>query len=229
MRCFILEDQAPARRILQNYITRLSGFEITGSAAMPSAASEMLENETIDILFLDLGLPQIDGFAFLERLEAPPVVIVTTAFADRAVDGFAHGVADYLVKPFAFDRFKQATDRALLAMRARQDDTIIAIPVDRGVREFISTKNIASLSADGDYVRITTTNNQLHTLGPLGKWETKLPSPPFVRTHRSHLVNIDFVESIGGGSVTTLGETLSIGSTYKSNLMRMLKIKTGPT
>lgn len=224
--CFILEDQAPARRILENYLARLPGFDVVGSAAAPSTAANILDAESIDLLFLDLGLPQQDGFDFLQTRDDQPVVIVTTAFAIRAVEGYTHGVADYLVKPFAFERFKTATERALMALRAKQDDTIITIPIDRGLREFVPARNTLSVSAYGDYVQLRTAEKALLTLGPLSKWVAQLPSPPFVRIHRSHIVNCDCVTSASSRNVDIHGESLPISSTYAAELNRALDMRT---
>ncbi len=217
-RCFILEDQAPARRILENYLGKLAEFEVVGSAAAPSTAASILGSEPVDLLFLDLGLPQQDGFDFLLTLAKPPVVIVTTAYAARAVEGFTHGVADYLVKPFSFERFKTATERAVTALQARQHDTIVAIPTDRGHRELVATRNILSLTADGDYVAVRTTSQQLLTAGPLSQWASQLPCPPFQRIHRSHIINMDHLNSIDTRSVEVGGKTLPVSSTYSAEL-----------
>lgn len=226
VRCLILEDQAPARRILENYLARLSGFEVVGSAAAPSTATTMLERERVDLLFLDLGLPQRDGFEFLQHCDPAPVVIVTTAFPERAVEGFTHGVADYLVKPFAFERFRAATDRAVLALRARHDETVVTVPIERGIEAFVPTRDILALTADGDYVRFRTKGKTLHTLGPLSKWEAELPSPPFVRVHRSHLVNTDHVTGVSTRAIHIPNERLPVGSTYAAGLAAALKGRT---
>lgn len=223
VRCLILEDQAPARRVLQNYLERLPGFEIVASVALPSVAAGVLDAEPVDLLFLDLGLPQQDGFAFLARRAEPPVVIVTTAFGERALEGFEHGVVDYLVKPFSFARFERSLERARLALRARGDDTIISVPVDRGRKEFVATRDVVSLSADGDYVIIRTVAGRLYTLGPLALWLDRLPTPPFVRIHRSHAVNRDHVSGAGHRSVAAGGEELPVSATYARALKAMLE------
>ncbi len=218
VKCFILEDQAPARRMIESFLARLPDFELAGAAATPSEASAALDAEKTDILFLDLGLPETDGFTFLSARENPPVVIVTTAFSNRALEGFAHGVADYLVKPFSFERFKLALERAQMALRARSDSSILPIPVERGVREFVPMSAILSLAADGDYVRIRTHEKNLHTLGPLSKWEALLPSPLFVRIHRSHIVNSEHISAAGSDFVEIVGQRLAVSATYSSAL-----------
>lgn len=222
LQCVVLEDQAPARRVLESYLARLEGFAHAGSAAVPAAAAALLARRPVDLLFLDLGLPQQDGFAFLETLSPPPVVVVTTAFGGRALEGFTHGVADYLVKPFSFERFKVAAERARLALRARQDASILTVPLDRGRREFVSLGDVTSLSADGDYVIIRTLGGRLYTLGPLASWLERLPSPPFVRVHRSHALNARHVTALEGRCVRVAGETLPVSATHVQALERAL-------
>lgn len=224
--CFILEDQAPARRMIENFLARLPEFELAGSAATPSEASVALDAGNTDILFLDLGLPEKDGFAFLSERTNPPVVVVTTAFSNRALEGFTHGVADYLVKPFAFERFVLALERAQMALRARSDDSILPIPVERGVREFVPMNAILSLSADGDYVRIRTSEKNLHTLGPLAKWEKLLTSPPFIRVHRSHILNSNHISAAGSNFVEIAGYRFAVSATYSSALNSVMAKRT---
>jgi DNA-binding LytR/AlgR family response regulator len=222
VRCFVLEDQAPARRVIESYCARLPDFEIVGSAAVPAAASDALATDSVDLLFLDLGLPQQDGFRFLEALPSPPLVVVTTAFGGRALEGFTHGVVDYLVKPFAFERFRTATARARLALRARHDETILTVPVDRDRREYVRLRDVTSLSADGDYVTIRTVGGRLYTAGPLTRWLERLPAPPFVRVHRSHAVNRDHVTAATGRTVTVDGHPLPVSATCAADLQRAL-------
>lgn len=222
VRCLVLEDQAPARRVLENYLARLPGMDLVGSVAVPSAAAEVLDEQPVDLLFLDLGLPQQDGFRFLAGRSPAPLVIVTTAFGERALEGFEHGVVDYLVKPFSFARFETAVERARLAIRARNDDTILGVPLDRGRREFVATRDIASLSADGDYVIIRTVGGRLYTQGPLTHWLDQLPSPPFVRVHRSHVVNCDHVSRLDSRAVAVAGETVPVSVTHLRELKRLL-------
>lgn len=214
LRCLILEDQAPARRVLETYLARLPACTVVGSVAAPSTAGAILAGESVDLLFLDLGLPQQDGFDFLTRLAKPPVVVVTTAWSARAVEGFTHGVADYLVKPFAFERFRLAVERAEAALRSRDSDRLIAIPVDRGRRELVASRNIRWLSADGDYVQVHTTDRRLLTLGPLARWLEQLPTPPFLRIHRSHVVNVEHLEALEPRQVRVGGQALPVSARH---------------
>jgi DNA-binding LytR/AlgR family response regulator len=223
VRCFILEDQAPARRVVEGYLSQLPGFELVGSAAAPSEALPLLKSVQVELLFLDLGLPQRDGFDFLQALEEPPIIVVTTAYSSRALEGFAHGVADFLVKPFPFERFKIATERAVMGLRARHDETIVTIPIERGLREFVPARSIVSLSADGDYVKIRTVDRYLHTQGPLAKWEAELAALPFVRIHRSHIVNSSFVSKLMVREVEVAGERLPVSATYRKCIEQSLE------
>ena len=220
--CFILEDQAPARRMLEHYLDRLPTCTLLGSAADPTAARAALQNLQIDLLFLDLGLPVEDGFRFLTQLAEPPVVIVTTAFGERALEGFTHGVADYLVKPFSFDRFRTAVQRAESALRARADNTLLEIPLDRGRREYVASLDILSLSADGDYVSIRLTDRRLYTLGPLSRWLERLPTPPFLQIHRSHLINGERIDASEPRSIEIAGQKLPVSASHADAVKRWL-------
>lgn len=220
--CFILEDQAPARRIVENYLTHLPELSIIGSTSSPTEAASTLKNKKVDILFLDLGLPQQDGFEFLEKLANPPVVVVTTAYASRALEGFSHGVVDFLVKPFSLERFRVAVRRATMGLHARTDETIITIPIERCVKEFIPLRNIISFSADGDYVQIRTTEKNLHTLGPLTKWEAKLTSPPFVRIHRSHIINCTYVKTLYRREVQLPEQRLPVSTKHHPDIEKII-------
>ncbi|MEQ8690954.1 MAG: LytTR family DNA-binding domain-containing protein [Pseudomonadales bacterium] len=222
LRCYILEDQAPARRVMENYLARLEDLTVVGGSAVPAEAAQALDRQAVDLLLLDLGLPQQDGFDFLAQRETPPVVIVTTAFGERALEGFNHGVADYLVKPFTFERFSTAIERARIALRARGDSTILSIPVDRGRREYVPSRDVVSFSADGDYVVINTLEARYYTLGPLTAWLARVPCPPFIRIHRSHAVNQHHITGLDGRAVILAGNRLPVSATHMVKLKRLL-------
>jgi DNA-binding LytR/AlgR family response regulator len=131
-------------------------------------------------------------------------------------------VADYLLKPFSFDRFRTAIDRARLALRARKDTSLLPVPLDRGRHEFVRIGDVVSLSADGDYVVIRTTAGKLYTLGPLTSWLDRLPTPPFLRVHRSHVVNVDHVTGVDGRTVRAGDETLPVSATHAGEVRAVL-------
>ncbi|NVO56732.1 response regulator transcription factor [Rhodobacteraceae bacterium B1Z28] len=215
--CIILEDQAPARHLLEDYVKRHAGLELVGATALPSVAREMFRETPADLLFLDLKLPQTDGFAFLRDLPKKPVTIVTTAFPNRALEGFDMGVADYLVKPIAYPRFCTAIDRVQLLLAAREDNSTIAIPLGRNSYRNVPSNDIYWLSADDDYVLIHTGQGDIHVPGPLSDWEGRLSENKFRRIHRSHIVNTDHITERNGNKVTIEGKEFSIGAKFRND------------
>jgi DNA-binding LytR/AlgR family response regulator len=218
LKCFVLEDQAPARQLIESYISKRKDLEFVGSAALPDIAAKVLASNSIDLLFLDLQLPQEDGFNFLKSLNHKPTVIVTTAFPKRAVEGFEAGVADYLVKPFSYDRFSLAVDRAKLLHSPTTEEIKVEIPTGRGKYLYIDSGEIIWLSADGDYVLIHTLRGKFHVQGPLSKWVKKLPKEIFVQIHRSYIININSVTAKKPHSITVGDSELPIGNKYLSSL-----------
>lgn len=217
--CVVLEDQAPARRLLEDYAARHPDLTMIGATALPSIGREMLEAETVDLLFLDLSLPQADGFAFLRGLSDPPVTIVTTAFPNRAIEGYEAGVADYLVKPISYERFCTAVDRAKTLWAADAGKTI-EIQLSKTRFQTVNLSDIHCLSADGDYVRIHTQVGDFHVSGPLSDWQHKLPASGFARIHRSHIVNLKHVSHRNASSLTVAGHELPVGRKYLTNLTK---------
>ncbi|OED46990.1 LytR/AlgR family response regulator transcription factor [Leisingera sp. S232] len=212
--CIILEDQAPARRLLETFAERHPDLNVVGATALPSIGREMLEAETVDLMFLDLSLPQADGFEFLASLTPPPVTIVTTAYPGRAVQGFDLGVADYLVKPITFDRFGVAVSRAQVFLKEKKEEELIKIPLGGGSFQRTSVGKIVWLGADGDYVIIRTTGGKIHVPGPLGDWQNLLPAEKFARVHRSFIVNKQWISKKVGRKLIVDGEEIPIGRTF---------------
>jgi len=212
--CLLLEDQAPARRLLEDYAARHPDLNLIGSTALASLAFEMLETEAVDLLFLDLSLPQTDGFQFLKSQTSPPVTIITTAFPNRAVEGFEVGVADYLVKPIPYGRFCIAIDRAKTVIETGKSKETIRIPTGRNDYQTVRLSDIQCLSADGDYVSIYTDGGHFHVAGPLSDWQVKLPQSRFARVHRSHIVNLDRIDQRSGNTLIIGGIDIPVGPTY---------------
>ena len=217
--CFILEDQAPARLMVEDFVSKLHDLEMMGSSANASIAKSMLKSADIDLLFLDLNISGQDGFELLRALETPPIVIVTTAYPKRALEGFEAGVADYLVKPFSFQRFETAVDRARALITSKRDvPARLELQTQRGKFEYIDQDKVLAISADGDYVIIQTRFQDYHVLGPLSKWAEQLPKHSFAQIHRSHIVNRKRLTDRDAGHVFIEDRQYPIGDKYKGNL-----------
>ncbi len=227
--CLIVEDQAPAQRILARYIADLPHLELAGTCGSALEAMALLHERCIDLIFLDLNLPRLGGFDFLRSLAQPPKVIVTTAYPQHALDGFDLAVVDYLVKPIAFDRFMRAVDkvRGLASSeisdphKQGQSPGKIFVKVDNELRP-VALDDIVFLRAEGDYVTIVTHSTKLFVGGPLAHWERRLPAQRFIRTHKSYIVNLASIARIAGSTIITSAGGLPIGRRYREQLLQGL-------
>ena len=233
MRCLIIEDELPAQRVLQKYLTMTPGTELIGTYQSAVEANEVLRSTTVDTLFLDIRLPFLSGTDFLKTLVQPPrpKVIITTAYPDYAVESFELDVADYLVKPFSFERFLRAINKVrgsaptLLSAPAAHSATkgaSIFVNADKMLHK-VQLADILYLESVKDYVRIVLPEQKIMFLDNLKSWEEKLSAHPFARIHKSYLVNLDKISKVYGNTVVLPGGELPIGRTYKDDFIRRIQ------
>lgn len=235
--CLIIDDEEPARRLIENYVKRLPHLEIVGKCASPLAAIELMQHHHVDLLFLDIQMPDLTGVEFLKTLTQRPLVIFTTAYKDYALEGYELDVVDYLLKPFRFERFVQAVNKA--ANLLRQPDPIIPgtndLPAIEEIKqkdyilvksEFkifrIFFKDIAYIESMKEYVAYHTPEGRILSLGSLKSLEEELPSNQFIRIHKSYMVAKDKVTALEGNLVHIGKMKLPIGSTYRKEVMEAL-------
>ncbi len=216
MTCIIIEDQPPAQRILTKYIGDTEG--LTLKATFPDAVSALafLETTAVDLIFLDLHLPQMSGFDFLKNVAQPPAVVLTTAFPDYALESYEFSVVDYLLKPFSYARFVTAVEKAR-AKRTPVSYTTTEAPREVFVKsgyELIKVQihDIFFIKSDADYTEIVlerplsergdiVPTKKLLSAEPLRYWEETLSPAGFVRTHKSYIVNKTRIEKIVGNQI----------------------------
>lgn len=223
--CCIIEDQPPAQRILQSYVGDLEMLHLKGTFANPIKALEYLSSERVDILYLDIHLPKISGLHFLKKLEVRPKVILTTAFADYALESYELEVIDYLLKPFAFERFAQATHRAIdqinleRAMpREEREESDQRIFIKVGTEYIqIDINDIQFISAEGDYTMIHTTSGRHLVSYSLKYWIDKLPPNKFSQVHKSYIVQIPHIIKVASNQIHLGDKVIPIGRTYKES------------
>ncbi len=234
--CLVVEDQLPAQRILARYIQDLPYLELVALCGNAFEAMSAFHCGKIELMFLDLNLPKLQGFDFLRSLASPPKVIVTTAYPEHAVEAFDLQVADYLVKPIAFKRFIKAVDRVRSAIMA-EDGTAarqptvakpgpavaeeVYVKVDGGHRR-VALSDIVFLRAEGDYTSVITLNERLFAAGSLARWEERLPADRFVRTHKSYIVNLAHAERVTSSTIAAGGSGIPIGRTYRDQFRQRL-------
>ncbi len=225
MKCIIVEDQPPAQRILQKFIEDVNHLELAGIFSDGLQAMEFLNNESVDLMFLDIHLPKINGIEFLKSIPEAPDVILTTAFSEYALEGYNLNVVDYLLKPFSFQRFLQAVNKAskkqeqIGAVAANQVNEIYVKSSHEHIK--VSVNDILAISSDSDYTEIRTDKRKILSNEPLRHWVDILGPPNFFQVHKSHIVNTQKIDRISGNLVYLIdGSKIPLGRAYKDHFLK---------
>lgn len=220
--CIIVEDQPPAQRLLQKYVSDTEGLELKSTFSSPLDAMLFLKTEQIDLIFLDVHLPKISGMEFLKLLDNPPQVILTTAFENYAIEAFELNVVDYLLKPFSYSRFLASVEKVMSRNNEPQVDTAGQDNPDNiFVKDGHNYLNlqinaILYIKAEGDYTSVHKENDRIVVAYSIKYWENKLGNKRFFRIHKSYLINTNHIEKISGNVVIlTNGNEVPIGRKYK--------------
>lgn len=225
MRCIIVEDQPPAQRILKKFIEDVNHLQLVGIFSDGLQAMEFLNTEPVDLMFLDIHLPKINGIEFLKSIPEAPDVILTTAFSEYALEGYDLNVVDYLLKPFSFQRFLQAVNKA--SLKQEQSETTSENQVNeiyvKSSHEHIkvSVNDILAISSDSDYTEIRTEKRKVLSNEPLRHWVDILGAPQFYQVHKSHIVNTKKIDRISGNLVYLVdGSKIPMGRAYKDHFLK---------
>ena len=232
IRCLLIDDEPIAQEIIESYIEKIDILEVAGKCRSASEAFTYLQTQNVDLIFLDIQMPEISGLEFIKILTNPnpPKIIITTAFREYAVDGFEMAVLDYLLKPISFDRFLRAIGKMLPTKKDEEGNNIansnsepfIFLKEDRKLVK-ISLNEIIYLESQRDYVKIVTTTKQITTRHTLNYFEELLPSTLFLRIHRSFIAAVPKIESISENAIEVGGKELPIGGNYKQEISRRYK------
>jgi DNA-binding LytR/AlgR family response regulator len=229
MTCIIIEDEVPAQKILKNFLNKLPDVELLATCNAAITANSFLKDQTVDLVFLDINLPDISGIDFIKTIKNPPAIIMTTAYPDYAVSSFElDTIVDYLVKPFSFDRFLKAINKAKDRLETpgklvqEQSDTLF-LNVDKTLHKIV-LNDIIYIESDRNYITVITTKQKLSYIDSLKNWVEKLPENQFIQTHKSYIINRQFVDKISGNEIYVNANRLPIGRTYKQELLRKLNI-----
>lgn len=217
IRCIIVEDEPLAAKILSGYIAQVPFLELQGVFKDALLATEFLQDNDTDLIFLDIHLPRLKGMAFLKTLVHPPAVIVTTAYHQYAVEGFNLNVTDYLLKPFEFERFLTAVNKVKNTRRepaeAPEKDYIFLNVQKKRVKILFS--EIAYIESQREYVKVVTTRAAYLSKMSTHEIEALLPAHLFRRVHRSFIISIDKVQSYTAESVEVNGVEVPVGRGYR--------------
>ncbi len=233
LRCILVDDEHLARQLLENFVLKFPRLELVAKCKDPIEAMQVLRDDSIDLIFLDIQMPELTGIEFLQTLSEKPLVIFTTAYSDYAMEGYQLDVVDYLLKPFSFERFALATNKATERFDLVHGQS--AEPTENAPLE--ATKDFMMVKADHKlykvkfdeiqyvegqkaYVSFYLPDRRIVALESLKKLEEILPEKQFMRIHKSYIVAFDSVTSIEGNLVEVNGKKLPIGKSYKEEVLR---------
>jgi DNA-binding LytR/AlgR family response regulator len=232
--CLIADDEPLAHHLLENYIGRLKTLHVAGHAYNGMEVLDFLSDHDVDILFLDIQMPELSGLDMLKTLSNPPVVILTTAYSEYSLEAFDLGVTDYLLKPIKFERFLTAVNR-VIGLRKGQLIQSPSIPdtIHSGSEHFfvkdghiehkIRFQDIQYVQAYGNYVKIHTPSATFTGAMTMKQLDELLPVADFVRIHKSYIIRLDRVTQFTGQTVFTADAELPVGMLYRLVLEQRLK------
>lgn len=238
LRCLLVDDEPLALRLLTTYVERVPFLELVGTCRNALDALALLQREPVDVLFLDIQMPDLTGIEFVRSMQPQALIIFTTAYEHYALEGFNLNAVDYLVKPIAFERFVQAAQKAQDRLAPRPPAAVAAPapPAPAGPAEDylfvkadyhtqrLNLRDIRYLEGLKDYIKIYVgPNKPLLTLNSLRAFEERLPSPDFVRIHRSYIVALAHIDSIRKNRIYMGEDIIPIGESYAEAFFKLIE------
>jgi len=233
LRCLLIDDEPPALKILASYISNINGLEIVGQCKNALEALDVLNQHTVDVIFLDIKMPKILGTEFLKNLSHPPKVIFVTAYRDYAVEGYELDAVDYLVKPVSFERFFKAITKLNRMMGKETISTsvdyksnpeaFVYLKVDKDMKK-IFVNDIVYIESWKDYIKLFLVNGKnLIVKQTITAMENLLSEHKFMRVHRSYMVSLNKISGYNGISVQLETKEIPIGRLYKQVVLEKLQ------
>lgn len=231
MRCLVIDDEPLVRELIEDHISKVPFLKLARSCKSAMEALEVVQEERIDLIFLDIQMPRLNGIEFLQSLDRPPLVIMVTAYERYAVEGFTLQVADYILKPFSFERFLKACNRAAELYRLKSTE----LPEKKSEDFFVHVEytQVKIVPAEIDYVEgykdyikiyLSTAPKPVLTRMSLKAMEAKLPAGAFIRTHKSYLVAIDKITTLKRDFVCIGTKEIPVSDTFKDNINKTFKL-----
>jgi DNA-binding LytR/AlgR family response regulator len=232
MNCIAIDDEPLALDIIKRFCSELRFINMIGTYTNPLDSIKVLNDVEIDLIFLDIEMPNITGFNFLKSLSTVPLIIITTAFPEHALQGFEVSAVDYLLKPFSFERFVKAVTKAFELNSLRKgtshygthDSEFLLVRVDYNTVK-IDINNILYIEGLKDYVKIYCSSRPILTKSTLKNFEAKLPSDNFIRVHKSFIVSLSKVKSIENNRIIIGEARIPIGDQFKCQFYEKLKVR----
>lgn len=223
IRCIIVDDEPLSLETLEAYIKDTPNLQLVAQCQDAFQALDILKKQSIDLIFLDINMPKLSGISMLKSLEKSPLVIFTTAYSEHAVEGFELDAIDYLLKPFSFERFVKAVNKASdrLENNDKSKTDYIMLKSDKKIYK-IDLDDILYIQAYGDYVKVVSTQKTVLTHRTMKNMEENLQNEHFIRIHKSYIIAIKHIKVIEGNQVKINDEFLPIGISFKENLLKSL-------
>jgi len=226
MRCVIVDDEPLAIGILQDYVARVPFLECTGAFSNALAALAFIQQGGVDLLFLDVNMPELTGLQLLRSLSQAPKVILTTAYSEYALAGYDLDVVDYLLKPIEFERFLKAVNKAHGLMPRADHDAGSTVLLKSGTRlHHVRLADIRCARAAGNYVAFVTGEREILSLMTMADAVALLPGAEFVRVHRSHIVNLRHVDMVDEDTAVVDKRRIPVADAYRERLIRALRAR----
>ena len=230
-RCLVVDDEPMARDVLRRYIEKVPTLQLAGECSNAIDALVFLQNNGIDLIFLDIRMPELLGTEFVQSLQSPPKIIFTTAFREYALDGFELDAVDYLLKPVRFERFLRAVNKAFPKKGADQADSssglrktgsdFIYLRVDRKLVKILLA-DVLYIESARDYVKVFTKDKNYITRQTISSIEAMLSGNDFIRIHRSFIISVSKIKSFTNEMVEIGSNELPIGKYYRNNFVKVV-------
>jgi DNA-binding LytR/AlgR family response regulator len=226
----IVDDEPIAHRIIEKYCDNLPHLEKKGNCYNAFEAMQFLNENEVNLMFLDINMPKLSGFDFLKTISNPPKIIVTTAYKEHALEGYELNISDYLLKPFSFERFVKAVNKTIVNTTVAQDSiskTVIREDTTESKSFFLKgdkkyhqvhLEAILFIEAYGHYTKVYLENEMILSHGKISSLEEFLPESSFIRTHKSFIVAKNKINQIEGNRILIDEHKIPIGQTYKRNI-----------
>jgi DNA-binding LytR/AlgR family response regulator len=224
--CIIVDDEPIARDILRGYIGQVPYLNLVASCEDAFEAMEVLNSKDVDLIILDINMPKLTGFEMLRSLKKYPAVIITSAYPEYALEGFELSVMDYLLKPFVFSRFVQATEKVVnrggeTAVAVKEEDLFIMVKSDKKLTK-VFFDQISYVEAYGNYIFIYVGKERVMSKQTMTQFEEQLPATRFCRIHKSFIVSLKAIKYLEGNEVLVGDKRLPVGKVYREQLMAAL-------
>lgn len=221
--CIIVDDEPLATSLLENHISKIDDLKLVGKAQNAMQAYKILQNQTVDLMFLDIQMPHLNGINFLKSLPQKPQTIFTTAYRDFAIEGFELEAVDYLLKPITFERFFKSVERILRTATDHKEDFILIRT--EGMHRKLMLSEIVYFESQGNDIKVVlVTNESFISKSKITDLEQTLSGKDFVRIHRSFIINSVFVTAFSNNEIVVNNHKIPVGRSYKHEFDTFISI-----